>query len=84
MEEIKQRLEQYVLQLNNILQNLENFKDYSDPNQELGEEAISEGIGILAEALSESSTVGKFGKKWFSNKLKVERKQNRSIFLAKI
>lgn len=82
MNEIKQRLEQYVSQFNNILQNLENFKNYSDPNKELEEDVISKGIGILAEAFSESSTVGRIGKKWVSNKLKAERKQNQNQILA--
>jgi len=82
MNDIKPRLEQYITQLRGILQNLENFKNQFDPNQKLGEEIISKGIGMLVEELSESSTVGKFGRKWANNKMKMEKKQQQKQSIA--
>lgn len=56
MNDIPLRLDQYILQLKTIQKNLENIKNPSDPNQKLGEDLVSKGIGMIAEELFESES----------------------------
>lgn len=82
MNDIKGRLDSYIYQLRNLLQNLENLKNYSDPREELGEKIVSEGIGILAKELFESSTVGRFGRQWADKRIKQEKKLQQKQILS--
>lgn len=82
MNEINGRLDSYVYQLRNLLQNLENLKNYSDPKEELGEKIVSEGIGMLARELFESSTVGRFGKQWADKSMKQQKKLQQKQVLS--
>lgn len=82
MSDIKGRLDSYVYQLRNLLQNLENLKSYSDPREEMGEKIVSEGIGILAKELFESATVGRFGKQWADKRIKQQKKLQQKQILS--
>ena len=82
MNDIPLRLDQYILQLKTIQKNLENIKNPSDPNQKLGEDLVSKGIGMIAEELFESETAGKLGQKWVSNKFRMEFEQKNNQFLT--
>jgi len=79
---IENKLDYYISQLRILLQNLEDFKNNSDPNQELGEKLVSEGIGLLAEEIFDSVTAGDIGEKWIRNRIKQDKKQQQKQFLT--
>jgi len=76
------KLDYYISQLRILLQNLEDFKNNSDPNQEIGEKLVSEGIGLVVEEIFDSVTVGDIGKKWASGRIKQDKKLQQKQFLT--
>lgn len=82
MNAINQTLDQYINQLQLLLKNTETLQKTPDPNQRLGEDLVTKGIGVIAEELFESVTAGKIGQKWASNKIKQENKRKQEEVLA--
>lgn len=79
---IENRINYYISQLRALLQNFESFKNNSDPNQELGEKLVREGIGLLAEELFDSVKAGEVGKKWASGRIKQDKQLQQKQFLT--
>ena len=79
---IENRINYYISQLRALLQNFESFKNNSDPNQELGEKLVREGIGLLVEELFDSVKAGEVGKKWASGRIKQDKQLQQKQFLT--
>lgn len=80
--EIKHRLDMYIVQLRQILQNLESFKNRSDPGKKLGDTFATWLIGAGAEEFLKSATAGHMGRKFARDQLKSQEKQQYNQFVS--
>ncbi len=77
--DIKNVLDNYILQLKNLQNQLHQLQRTNDPNKTLGDEIGAKFIGALACGISESKDIGRFGEKIACAKFKADQKNQQTI-----